>query len=282
MTPFSIPSPSEGVWHLGPLPLRAYALCIIAGIVVAVWLGERRWVARGGRPGDVTEVATWMVPFGIIGGRIYHVITVAGGLLRRRRAPGARPVHLEGRPRHLGRHRVRRGGRLDRLPAPGHPAAGLRRRAGAGDRARPGDRPARQLLQPGAVRQGHRPAVGAGDRSGAPPAGVPRAVDLPPDLPLRADLGRRCRGAGDLGRPALPAGPRPGLRPLRRGVHRRTRLDRGPPGRPRPLVPGAAAQRLDQPAGLHRCGRLLRGQRQAAARPGDARRARGPPGRPRP
>ena len=75
MTPFSIPSPSEGVWHLGPLPLRAYALCIIAGIVVAVWLGERRWVARGGRPGDVTEVATWMVPFGIIGGRIYHVIT---------------------------------------------------------------------------------------------------------------------------------------------------------------------------------------------------------------
>jgi prolipoprotein diacylglyceryl transferase len=75
MTPFSIPSPSEGVWHLGPVPLRAYALCIIAGIVVAVWLGERRWVARGGRPGDVTEIATWMVPFGIVGGRIYHVIT---------------------------------------------------------------------------------------------------------------------------------------------------------------------------------------------------------------
>ena len=75
MTPFSIPSPAEGVWHLGPLPLRAYALCIIAGIVLAVWLGERRWVARGGRHGDVTEIATWMVPFGVIGGRIYHVIT---------------------------------------------------------------------------------------------------------------------------------------------------------------------------------------------------------------
>jgi prolipoprotein diacylglyceryl transferase len=71
----SIPSPSQGVWHLGPVPVRAYALCIIAGVVVAVWLGERRWVARGGRPGDVTEVATWMVPFGIVGGRIYHVIT---------------------------------------------------------------------------------------------------------------------------------------------------------------------------------------------------------------
>ncbi len=72
---FSIPSPARGVWHLGPFPVRAYALCIIAGIVLAVWLGERRWVARGGRTGDVTELATWMVPFGIVGGRVYHVIT---------------------------------------------------------------------------------------------------------------------------------------------------------------------------------------------------------------
>jgi prolipoprotein diacylglyceryl transferase len=71
----SIPSPSQGVWHLGPLPIRAYALCIITGVVFAVWLGEKRWVARGGRAGDVTEVATWMVPFGILGGRLYHVIT---------------------------------------------------------------------------------------------------------------------------------------------------------------------------------------------------------------
>ena len=71
----SIPSPSQGVWHLGPLPVRAYALCIIAGVVLAVWLGERRWVARGGRHGDVTEIATWMVPMGILGGRIYHVLT---------------------------------------------------------------------------------------------------------------------------------------------------------------------------------------------------------------
>jgi prolipoprotein diacylglyceryl transferase len=89
MTPFSIPSPAEGVWHLGPLPLRAYALCIIAGIVVAVWLGERRWVARGGRPGDVTEVATWMVPFGIIGGRIYHVITSPDAYF----GTGGHPLH---------------------------------------------------------------------------------------------------------------------------------------------------------------------------------------------
>ena len=71
----SIPSPSQGVWELGPFPLRAYALCIIAGIVVAVWLTEKRWIARGGAPGDVLDIATWAVPFGIIGARIYHVIT---------------------------------------------------------------------------------------------------------------------------------------------------------------------------------------------------------------
>lgn len=71
----SIPSPSEGVWYLGPFPLRAYALCIIAGIVFAIWLGERRWVARGGRAGEVSDLAIWAIPFGLVGGRLYHVIT---------------------------------------------------------------------------------------------------------------------------------------------------------------------------------------------------------------
>jgi prolipoprotein diacylglyceryl transferase len=71
----AIPSPSEGVWYLGPVPIRAYALCIIAGVVVAVWLGERRWVARGGKPGQVGDIAIWAVPFGLVGGRLYHVAT---------------------------------------------------------------------------------------------------------------------------------------------------------------------------------------------------------------
>jgi len=73
--PAYIPSPSQGVWHLGPFPIRAYALCIIAGIIVAIWLGNRRWVARGGQPGTVADVAVWAVPFGIVGGRLYHVAT---------------------------------------------------------------------------------------------------------------------------------------------------------------------------------------------------------------
>jgi prolipoprotein diacylglyceryl transferase len=70
-----IPSPSRGVLHLGPLPLRGYALMIILGVVVAVWLGERRWAARGGTPGTVVDIAVWAVPFGLVGGRLYHVIT---------------------------------------------------------------------------------------------------------------------------------------------------------------------------------------------------------------
>ncbi len=75
MIPMSIPSPGQGVWHLGPFPVRGYALCIILGIVVAVWLGERRLVARGGRPGQVQDIALFAVPFGIVGGRLYHVAT---------------------------------------------------------------------------------------------------------------------------------------------------------------------------------------------------------------
>jgi prolipoprotein diacylglyceryl transferase len=71
----SIPSPSEGVWHIGALPIRGYALCIIAGVIAAVWIGDRRWVARGGRPGTVGDIAVWAVPFGLVGGRLYHVLT---------------------------------------------------------------------------------------------------------------------------------------------------------------------------------------------------------------
>jgi len=70
-----LPSPDRGVWYLGPVPIRAYALCIITGIVVAVVWGERRFVARGGAPGVVTDVAVFAVPFGLVGGRLYHVAT---------------------------------------------------------------------------------------------------------------------------------------------------------------------------------------------------------------
>jgi prolipoprotein diacylglyceryl transferase len=71
----SIPSPGQGVWDLGPFPIRAYALCILLGVVVAIVIGDRRWVARGGRRGTVGDIAIWAVPFGLVGARLYHVIT---------------------------------------------------------------------------------------------------------------------------------------------------------------------------------------------------------------
>ena len=70
-----IPSPTTGVWNLGPLPIRAYAMCILAGIAVALWITQRRLQDRGGQGGQVLDIAAWAVPFGIVGGRLYHLIT---------------------------------------------------------------------------------------------------------------------------------------------------------------------------------------------------------------
>jgi prolipoprotein diacylglyceryl transferase len=70
-----LPSPAQGVWHLGPIPIRAYAFCIIVGIVVALVLGDRRWQNRGGEAGVIYDIALWAVPFGLLGGRLYHVLT---------------------------------------------------------------------------------------------------------------------------------------------------------------------------------------------------------------
>lgn len=71
----NIPSPPQGVWHLGPIPIRAYALCIMTGIVAATYIGIRRYQARGGNPDTVWDALIVCVPAGIVGGRLYHVIT---------------------------------------------------------------------------------------------------------------------------------------------------------------------------------------------------------------
>ncbi len=70
-----LPSPTRNAWQLGPFPIRAYAICIIVGVILGIVILERRWVARGGRPGTATDIAVWAVPFGLVGARIYHVIT---------------------------------------------------------------------------------------------------------------------------------------------------------------------------------------------------------------
>ena len=75
MTLLSIPSPDQGVWEIGPIPLRAYALCIITGVFLAVWFGQKRWEKRGGAQGQIGDMALWAVPAGLVGARLYHVIT---------------------------------------------------------------------------------------------------------------------------------------------------------------------------------------------------------------
>ncbi|GIM86112.1 prolipoprotein diacylglyceryl transferase [Salinispora arenicola] len=71
----ALPSPTTAVWQVGPFPIRAYALCILVGIAVACWVTERRLRQRGVAPGAVLDIAVWAVPAGIVGARIYHVVT---------------------------------------------------------------------------------------------------------------------------------------------------------------------------------------------------------------
>ena len=218
----SIPSPSEGVWHLGPLPLRGYALCIIAGIVAAIWIGERRWVARGGTRGRGHRPRA-------LGGAVRHRRRPA--LPRDHRPPtstsasGGNPVEralrLARRPRDLGCDRARRRRRAGSAAGGKASAAARARRARARRAGRPGHRPLGQLVQPGALRQAHD---------------LPWGLEIDPALPARRlpsesrpstrrsstsslwDLRRLRRAA--LGRPPLPARPRPGVRALRHGLHR--------------------------------------------------------------
>lgn len=71
----SIPTPSVSYFSLGPLTIHFYAIFIISGIAIAIWLGDRRYRQAGGGKNIVADVAIVAVPFGIIGGRLYHLIT---------------------------------------------------------------------------------------------------------------------------------------------------------------------------------------------------------------
>ncbi len=71
----SIPSPSENVIHIGPVPLHMYGLMLAIGILVAIRVAEVRWVRRGHPAKELSDVVIWIVIAGVIGARIYHVIT---------------------------------------------------------------------------------------------------------------------------------------------------------------------------------------------------------------
>ena len=71
----SIPSPDVSSFELGPVRIHFYALFILLGIALAIWIGSRRFRQRGGQAGMILDIALWAVPFGIVGGRIFHVLT---------------------------------------------------------------------------------------------------------------------------------------------------------------------------------------------------------------
>jgi prolipoprotein diacylglyceryl transferase len=71
----AIPAPPGNSIGVGPLELRAYGLMIALGVLAAVVFAQRRWAARGGDPGDIAALAVWAVPAGLVGARIYHVVT---------------------------------------------------------------------------------------------------------------------------------------------------------------------------------------------------------------
>jgi len=75
---FSIPSPTVSSITLGPVVIHYYALFILAGIVVATFLTAGRMKARGMEAGLAIDIAIWAVPFGIVGGRLFHVATHIG------------------------------------------------------------------------------------------------------------------------------------------------------------------------------------------------------------
>src|SRR5258708_13953913 len=70
-----IARPWKGILHIGPVPLHAYGLCLALGVLVAATVAERRWVARGGRPGTIGEIGVVVVVSGVIGARVYHLFT---------------------------------------------------------------------------------------------------------------------------------------------------------------------------------------------------------------
>ncbi len=234
MTLLSIPSPSQGTWDLGPFPVRAYALCIIAGVIAAIWIAEKRWVARGGKQGQVSDLALWMVPFGLVGGRLYHVITDSHLYFSEGQEPitalyvwrgglgiwGA--IALGALGLFIGARRM--GIRIAPVADAIAPAVLIGQALGRFGNyfnqelfGRPTDLPWALEIDPV-----HRPTR------------LPRRDHLPPDVPLRVAVVPRRLRRDHLGRQALPPRPRPRGRALRDALHDGPRLDRDAAHRRRP------------------------------------------------
>ena len=180
-----IPSPSINGFHIGPLFIHFYGLMYVVGITLAIIITRRRWRAAGGNPDLVGDVAIWAVPAGIIGGRIYFDITTPADIPHQ--WWGIFAVWSGG----LGIWGGIAGGAIAgiwRVRRSGASAGDFANAIAPGAASRPGRRPDRQLLQPGAVRQAQHAAVGAGDLAAAPARWLPRLQHVPAVVPLRDDL----------------------------------------------------------------------------------------------
>jgi prolipoprotein diacylglyceryl transferase len=71
----SIPSPESGVFHLGPVPLHLYGLTLAVGVIAATYVAEARWKRMGHDPREISTIAVWVVLAGVVGARLYHVVT---------------------------------------------------------------------------------------------------------------------------------------------------------------------------------------------------------------
>ncbi len=266
-----IPSPSRGVYHLrtdsaARLRVLHHHRCLRRGLARQQALARPRWPTRHG--GRHRGLGRALRP-----GRRPPLPRDHGlrAVLQRGPRLGGRLQDLGGRPRYLGRDRPRRAGRVDRLPPPRNPAARLGRRPRPRYRARPGDRPLGQLVQPGAVRAGRPTVPWALQITSSTDGRVPGYYH-----PTFLYESLWCVGVALLviwADRRFTLGPRPGVRAVRRDLLRRPLLDRVPARRRRPPHPGPAAQQLDRDLRLRPRGGLLRALGEEAARPGGGRRA---------
>ena len=74
----SLPGPLPRQWHIGPLPVHGYALCVALGVAAALWIAERRYRALGGRPWLLVDLATIVIPAAVAGAWLYRIATNFG------------------------------------------------------------------------------------------------------------------------------------------------------------------------------------------------------------
>lgn len=230
-------------------------------------MGERRWIQRGGSAGAIGDIAVWAVPFGLVGARLYHVITDPelhfgagkdpltalyiwqGGLgIWGAVAVGALSGYIACR---------HRGIPFLELADAVAPCIAIAQGIG---------RWATTSIKSCTVNQAR--CLGPSRSILRTVAWVAALCHLSADSPLRVDLGPGGRPIGDLGRSALPTRVRASFRPLRDGEHIGTRLDRTPTDRHCQPRPGPSAQCLDCHNRVPRGGRVLSAVRSTTPGPG--------------